>query len=296
MYGKAIFPCRTFKPHAILGHTGISAVASLSDRTLIPVRSVLWSNLSRPQINLGKVGNWAMGRIFTIGVFTIIGIGGGFLGGRWYANTTLSDLETVKQEAVVKSVLAEGKIQPAGGFRYVTTMPGRKIEKLNVLVGSDVKAGQTELCVMADEPILKMQWELAAAKKKDLGNEVDQQILAAELNKSSVEAALKQAKLNQMRLSSESPESSYVDKKIESSEKKLKRLKELATAKATSAFVSTQDIFDQEMELEKSKAEKNNLVKGTAPRLEIGVDKFRIRRVLFVVRYFVTVRQQKNIA
>lgn len=203
-----------------------------------------------------------MGRVFSIIVFTLIGVGGGFFAGKWYVESAPVESENNDANPEITSVLAEGKIKPANGFRFVTTLPGRKVEKLNVSVGSKVSAQSTELCVMADEPVLKMQWDMAKAKTDDLASEVDQKILAAELNKSSAEAALKEAKLSQMRLASDSPESSYVDKKIESSIRKLNRLKELANEDATAAFVSTQDIFDQELELEKAKSEKVNLKKA----------------------------------
>lgn len=200
-----------------------------------------------------------MGRVFTIIAFTGLGIAGGFYGGKWFNPPAGEPSDQVNSEAQIESVLAEGKIKPAGGIRMVSTLPGRKIAAMNVKVGSKTIAGQTEICIMADEPLLKMQWELAAARKEDLGTEVDQKILAAELNQSSAAASLKEAQLNQARLGNDSPESSYVDKKIESSQKKLNRLKELAKAEETSAFVSSQDIFDQELELEKARAEKESL-------------------------------------
>ena len=203
-----------------------------------------------------------MGRIITIIVFTLLGIGGGFFIGQRYDRNVAVNSDVPSDEVSIQSVIAEGKIKPAGGIRLVTTLPGRKVAELNVQEGSKVLANQTELCEMADEPLLKMQWDLAAAKKDDLGTEVEQKILAAELNKSTAEAALKEAKLNQMRLGSDSPESSYVDRKIESSSKKLNRLKELAEKDSTAAFVSSQDIFDQELELEKAIAEKANLKKA----------------------------------
>lgn len=218
-----------------------------------------------------------MGRTIAIIVFTLLGAGGGFLIGQWYHEARSPDPETLQTDLVIDSVTAEGKIKPAGGIHPVTALPGRQVETVLVKVGSQVVADQTQLCRMVDEPLLKMQWELAAARQEDLDTEIEQRILAARLNRSSAEAALKKARFNQMRLSDESTEASYADRKIETSTRKLNRLKELAESDDTAAFVSIQDILDQELELEKAVAERQSLrqaadlaVETAAQALEIA--------------------------
>lgn len=213
-----------------------------------------------------------MGRVITIIGFAVLGAAGGFVAGKWYEGSRVTEETELEPESKTKSVLAEGKIKPANGIRMVTTLPGRQIRNVQVDVGSQVKAQETELCVMSDEPLLKMQWELAVAKKSDLATEIEQKILAAEMNKVAAEAALKEAKLTQSRLHAESPESSYVDQKIRLSQSKLDRLKELSKDEATSAFVSTQDIFDQELELEKAKADKVALQKAADLAVESATE------------------------
>lgn len=200
-----------------------------------------------------------MGRVITTTVFTVVGIAAGFFAARWIKPTESDPSHEIKMPVPVSQVIAEGRILPIDGIRMVTTLPGRRIADLKVELGSPTKKGQTELCVMADEPLLKMQWELAKSRKEDFKEEIRQKIIAAELNRASAEAALKEAKLNQSRLQSDSPESSYVDQKIHAARKKLDRLKELAEAEKTAAFVSSQDIFEQELELEKTIAEKQGL-------------------------------------
>lgn len=199
------------------------------------------------------------GRIITAIIFILLGVFGGFQLGKWYTSTDSQTTERSEEDAKVSAVLAEGKIKPFDGIRLVMTAPGRRVSKLNVQVGSQIQTGSTELCVMDDEPLLKMQWELAVSRKQDVLAEVDQKLLNARLNRNTAETALQQAELNQRRLATDSPESSYVDKKIEISRKKLAKIKKLSDSEDTAAFVSTQDILDQELELEKVKSEKEGL-------------------------------------
>lgn len=199
------------------------------------------------------------GRIITAIIFILLGVFGGFQLGKWYTSTDSQATERGQDDAKVSAVLAEGKIKPFDGIRLVMTAPGRRVSTLNVNVGSQIQSGATELCVLDDEPLLKMQWELAVSRKQDVLAEVDQKLLNAKLNRNTAETALQQAELNQRRLATDSPESSYVDKKIEISQKKLAKIKKLSDSEDTAAFVSTQDILDQELELEKVKSEKEGL-------------------------------------
>lgn len=199
------------------------------------------------------------GRIITAIIFILLGVFGGFQLGKWYTSTDSQATERSQDDAKVSAVLAEGKIKPFDGIRMVMTAPGRRVSTLNVNVGSQIQSGATELCVMDDEPLLKMQWDLAVSRKQDVLAEVDQKLLNAKLNRNTAETALQQAELNLRRLATDSPESSYVDKKIEISRKKLAKIKKLSDSEDTAAFVSTQDILDQELELEKVKSEKEGL-------------------------------------
>ena len=54
------------------------------------------------------------------------------------------------------------------------------------------------------------------------------------------------------------------------------KIKELAEKDSTSAFVSSQDIFDQELELEKAIAEKANLKKAADLAVETAEDALEI--------------------
>ncbi len=199
------------------------------------------------------------GRVITTIIFILLGVFGGFQLGKSYNLTDLQSSGSKQDEVEISTVLAEGKIEPFDGIRMVMTVPGRKVSLLNVEVGSQISAEKTELCVMNDEPLLKMQWELAVSRKQDMLAEIEQKLLNARLNRNTAETALQQAELNQRRLSTNSPESSYVDKKIQLSKTKLEKIRKLSDSSDTAAFVSTQDILDQELELERVKSEKEGL-------------------------------------
>jgi HlyD family secretion protein len=207
-----------------------------------------------------------MGKLISIIVLICLGILVGFQGRVWLERSTLKpDFPTTPR---MLSILAEGTIQPASGIRLVTTLPGRKIQKLLVKQGSPTQASKTEICVFQDQPLLKLQLDLARSQKVDLATEIDQRIISAELSQLKANAKLEEARLNQLRYSAESAESSFVNQKLESSRKKLSRLKELASSEKTSAFISEQDVFDQQLELEKVQAEKAALEKSA----NLGVD------------------------
>ena len=200
-----------------------------------------------------------MGRILSITIFILLGIAIGFQAEKWIPGSQAEPEEGQADAAKIEAIFAEGKIKPAQGIRLVTTLPGRKVSKLMVEKGTPTIAGETVLYEMQDESLFKLQWELAQSRKEDLALEVEQKILAAEINAAAANAKLREARLHQERLQDDSPESSYVDRRIASFQKKLQRLKELANSEATSAFVSTQELLEQELELEKAKSEKEAL-------------------------------------
>ena len=200
-----------------------------------------------------------MGRILSITIFILLGIAIGFQAEKWIPGSQAEPEEGQADAAKIEAIFAEGKIKPAQGIRLVTTLPGRKVSKLMVEKGTPTIAGETVLYEMQDESLFKLQWELAQSRKEDLALEVEQKILAAEINAAAANAKLREARLHQERLQDDSPESSYVDRRIASFQKKLQRLKELANSEATSAFVSTQELLEQELELEKAKSEKESL-------------------------------------
>jgi HlyD family secretion protein len=199
------------------------------------------------------------GRVITTIIFILLGVFGGFQLGKSFNSTDPQSPTSTQNEVNITTVLAEGKIAPFEGIRMVMTAPGRKVSLLNVDIGAPIAAEKTELCVMTDEPLLKMQWELAVSRKQDVLSEIEQKLLNARLNRNTAETALQQAELSRRRLSTNTPELSYVDKKIELSKKKLEKIKRLSDSSTTAAFVSTQDILDQELELEKVKSEKKGL-------------------------------------
>ena len=161
------------------------------------------------------------GRVITTIIFILLGVFGGFQLGKSFNSTDPQSPTSTQNEVNITTVLAEGKIAPFEGIRMVMTAPGRKVSLLNVDIGAPIAAEKTELCVMTDEPLLKMQWELAVSRKQDVLSEIEQKLLNARLNRNTAETALQQAELSRRRLSTNTPESSYVDKKIELSKKKI---------------------------------------------------------------------------
>lgn len=158
----------------------------------------------------------------------------------------------------IEYIVAQGRILPFGGLVSIPAPPGQRIDKLLVGVGDLVVAGQTELATLAGRDLLELQVQMAAAKRSDAELEIDQRIVAAEINLRAAQAARETAKLNVEQAHAQA-DHAIADKQIAAAQEKLERMKRMAEDPLTKNLVSQQDIADQQIALEKAQ---DDLVRG----------------------------------
>lgn len=155
----------------------------------------------------------------------------------------------------IKVIVAQGRIVPRGGIISIPAPPGQRVESMLVAEGNAVIGGQTELAKLAGHELLELQVQVASAKRADAELEIDQKIIAAEINLRTAEAARDTARLNVEQLRSRNDQE-IAAKQIEFARQKLERMRLLAKDPQTGNLVSQQDLDDQALLLEKAEYDK----------------------------------------
>lgn len=155
----------------------------------------------------------------------------------------------------IESIVAQGRILPFGGLLNIAAPPGQRIDELLVAVGDQVTGGQTELAKLAGRELLELQVRMATAKRADAELEIDQRIVAADINVHAAQAARETARLQLEQIRSRTDQE-IAEKQIAAAGEKLERLRRLAADPLTKNLVSLQDIADQTLLLEKANFDK----------------------------------------
>lgn len=189
---------------------------------------------------------------------TSIGLGllllaGGLLIG-WFTPNPWNRLTKPKPEPTLTEspptlakVVAQGRIQPLGGFQNIFGPPGTRVTQLMVAEGAVVQPG-SELIRFTGQKALDKQVELAASRTTDLQRELQQKQLLAESNLQAAELSLKNAKLNLAQAEAErdlTPER----ERLTLAQTKLAGLKRLAEDQDTAKLVSPWAVADKEVEI-----------------------------------------------
>ncbi len=151
----------------------------------------------------------------------------------------------------IESIVAQGRILPMGGIVNIPAPPGQRIAAILVSVGDFVTGGKTELATLAGRDLLELQVQVASAKRSDAELEIEQRIVAAEINLRTAEAARDTARLNGEQVRSRM-DHVIADKQITAAREKIERMQRLANEPRTRNLVSEQDIADQAILLEKA--------------------------------------------
>jgi HlyD family secretion protein len=173
----------------------------------------------------------------------------------WFGLDNRTSL-VVTEPPRIEQVVAQGRLLPRGGIVNVPLPPGQRVEALLVAEGDSVTAGQTELVKLAGQDLLQLQVKLAAAKKTDAEAEIDQKIVAAEINLRSAEAAREAARLNLEQLDSRD-DAALAARQIATARGKLDRLQQLADDPQTARFVARQQLDDQSLVLERAESDQD---------------------------------------
>lgn len=201
---------------------------------------------------------------------------GGWFAGRQYPD--LVDIESItggtpspqtvqgQEKLVQEKVIAQGKLVPGGGIRNVYAAPGLRIGQVLVKKSEFITEGRTELVTFQGQQSLKLQQQLAEAKKEEAAKQIRQQSIQIETQITTAQAALSTAQLRDSQASSSSVPK-HLTKKLEQAKKELLNIQALADDPDTSIFVSKNQIDKLKLAIETSE-EELQLAKDQAERLK----------------------------
>lgn len=189
----------------------------------------------------------------SIGFSLLLLLGGLLIG--WFVPNPWNQNPSGKPESVpaerapaLAKVVAQGRIQPLGGFQNIFGPPGSRVIELMVSEGDTVNSGD-EVARYTGQRVLDKQIELAASRTSDLQRELQQKQLLAETNLEAAELSLKNARLNLMQAEAEldlGPER----ERLALAETKLAGLKRLAEDQETARLVSPATVAEKEAEIQ----------------------------------------------
>lgn len=198
-----------------------------------------------------QVGNSiAIGALLLLGGLAL----GWFLPHPWSGKPQRAErpAETQQQPALAK-VVAQGRLQPAGGFVNVFGPPGSRVAEVLVSEGAVVEPG-TELLRYTGQKTLETQVELAASRTADLQRELEQKQALAETNLQAAELALQNAKLNLQQAEAEQ-DLRLERERLAAAQTRLAGLKRLAADEDTARLVSPLAVEDKELEIRAAESE-----------------------------------------
>jgi HlyD family secretion protein len=205
-----------------------------------------------------RAGN-AMKRIGTSIGLSLLLLAGGLLIGWFVPNPWNQSVgakpqpNAAEQPPALAKVVAQGRIQPLGGFQNIFGPPGSRVSQLMVAEGARVEAG-SELVRYTGQRSLEKQLELATSRTADLQRELQQKQMLAETNLQAAELALKNAKLNLSQAEAEqdlTPER----ERLALAQTKLAGLKRLAEDDDTAKLVSPWAVAEKEVDIRVAESE-----------------------------------------
>ncbi len=221
-----------------------------------------WGELSglartRGLVEQGK-GNGRMRR-FGIALALFALLFAGLLLGWWLPNPFLRPAkapsqppEQIEPVALVR-VMAQGKLQPAGGILNIFAPPGTRLMELLVKEGETVRPGQ-ELLRFTGQQAWEKQVDIAKSRTAELRLELQQKLQSAEANFAAAELAVKNAELNLQQAQAEPALKAERDS-LELARKRLAGIKQLAGDPETSPLISPLTVAEQELQLEAAEQE-----------------------------------------
>jgi len=191
---------------------------------------------------------------------SLLFLAGGLLIG-WFVPNPWNQIARIKSEpttdvqtpAALAKVVAQGRIQPLGGFQNVFGPPGSRVSQLMVAEGTRVEPG-SELVHYTGQRALEKQVELAASRTEDLQRELQQKQVLAETNLQAAELALKNAQLNLSQAEAEqdlTPER----ERLALAQTKLAGLKRLTEDDDTAKLVSPWAVAEKEVDIRVAESE-----------------------------------------
>ena len=194
----------------------------------------------------------------SIGLGLLLLVGGLLIG--WFVPNPWSQSATNKTERAVAEqppalakVVAQGRIQPFGGFQNIFGPPGSRVSQLLVAEGTNVEPG-SELVRYTGQRSLEKQVELATSRTADLQRELQQKQVLAETNLQAAELALKNAQLNLSQAEADqdlTPER----ERLALAQTKLAGLKRLSEDDDTAKLVSPWAVAEKEVDIRVAESE-----------------------------------------
>lgn len=160
---------------------------------------------------------------------------------------------TDTRPAPLARVIAQGKLQPAGGMTNIFAPPGARISELLVTAGEEVEAGR-ELLRYTGQRSLELQAQLAVSRTADLKLELQQQLLVAEGNVATAAAAVRNAEWNLEQAEAE-PALATERERLDLARNRLAGLQQLAGDPDTAQLISPLALAEQKLELEAAERE-----------------------------------------
>ncbi|MFM7740660.1 MAG: hypothetical protein ACKO9H_14745, partial [Planctomycetota bacterium] len=179
---------------------------------------------------------------------------GWFVPNPWSQGTRAKpESNSAEQPPALAKVVAQGRIQPLGGFQNIFGPPGSRVSQLMVAEGAKVDPG-SELVRYTGQRALEKQLELATSRTADLQRELQQKKVLAETNLQAAELALKNARLNLAQAEAEqdlTPER----ERLALAQTKLTGLKRLAEDDDTAKLVSPWAVAEKEVDIRVAESE-----------------------------------------
>ena len=219
-----------------------------------------------------------LGIALALASLLLVGLGLGWMLPNPWAAGRLSGPEADAKivPAPLARVVAQGKLQPAGGLVNIFGPPGAKIVELLVEEGETVEPGR-ELLRYTGQQTLELQVALAASRTGDLKLELQQKTVVAEGGVASASAALRNAELNLQQAEAEPPLTTERDR-LELARKRLEGIQQLADDPDTGRLISPWKVAEQKLELESAERElarAENKFATTRQSLQLAVDAAR---------------------
>ncbi|MCA9218619.1 MAG: biotin/lipoyl-binding protein, partial [Planctomycetales bacterium] len=137
------------------------------------------------------------------------------------------------------TVLAQGRLEPAGGILNLGALPGEQIEQILVTEGQEVSKDQV-LAVLTSRKFRQIETELSELQVKEARSRLDTERKAADARQLAAEIALRNAELQLSQLESKREGLVLLERQLEQGERDLDRLDGLLKDERTEEVVTQQ--------------------------------------------------------
>ena len=229
----------------------------------------------------------------TVGLSVLVAIAAVFYAGR-YTNHQIDEGQAAvgssTQSTAIRlerrsTVLAQGRLEPAGGILNLGALPGEQIETILANEGDEVDVGDV-LAELASRKLRKIETELSELQLAEAHQRLETEQKAAAARQLAAEIAFQNAKLQLAQLESKRGGLALFERQLAQGQRDLDRLDGLLRDERTEEVVTQQQIEQQRLfvdkldnDLQQARIDLNSSVESAKLAIDAAKADFNMSRV-----------------